>query len=425
MHLSLPLLAATLATLASALPSPDQLTFSSPSIVSTPRADSAQSLLSELDLIALSSLPTDDLAQLERHILSLPEKRRVQLSHDSDPIEITEGEKALLKFANKKFIDVTGDAATTVAVLGSKRDAFPKKLAYSKKQLSRVFDKISTREMKTFLTSFSGFRTRYYRSQEGKQSQHFLLGQISQIANSKPELKIKIREFPHSWGQSSILVRFEPTAKNASDEIVIVGAHQDSTNLLPFLGAPGADDDGSGTTSILEAFRVLVESGFAPTHHPVEFHWNSAEEGGLLGSKAIAQDYQAKGIKVKAYHQNDMTAWVKQGTKPTIGLIRDFVDPDFTDFLAKVIDEYSTIGWTSTKCGYACSDHASWSAIGAPSAFTIESTFEDSNHNIHSGKDTIEFSKEFSFEHMAEFTRVAIGTVIELSGGDAVVKSDG
>ena len=109
---------------------------------------------------------------------------------------------------------------------------------------------------------------------------------------------------------------------------------------LPFLGAPGADDDGSGTTSILEAFRVLVESGFAPTHHPVEFHWNSAEEGGLLGSKAIAQDYQAKGIKVKAYHQNDMTAWVKQGTKPTIGLIRDFVDPDFTDFLAKVIDEY-------------------------------------------------------------------------------------
>ncbi|GAA5938946.1 uncharacterized protein JCM15063_004372 [Sporobolomyces koalae] len=422
MHLSLPLLAATLATLASALPSslqdPQQLAFAAPS----PATVSAQSLLSDVDLIALSSLPTDDLDQLERHILSLPERRKVQLTPDSDPIEITEGEKALLKFAHLNFIDVTHDQQSAPITL-QRKQSFPKKLSYSNKALSNVFDKISTHEMKTFLTAFSGFRTRYYRSDTGKQSQNFLLGQISQIANSNKDLKIKIKEFPHPWGQNSILVRFEPTAKNASDEIVIVGAHQDSTNLLPFLGAPGADDDGSGTTSILEAFRVLVESGFQPVHHPVEFHWNSAEEGGLLGSKAIAQDYQARGIRVKAYHQNDMTAWVKQGTKPTIGLIRDFVDPDFTDYLAKVIDEYSSIGWTSTKCGYACSDHASWSAIGAPSAFTIESTFEDSNHNIHSGKDTIEFSKEFSFDHMAEFTRVAIGTVIELAGGDSVVKS--
>lgn len=95
-----------------------------------------------------------------------------------------------------------------------------------------------------------------------------------------------------------------------------------------------------GTTSILEAFRVLVSSGFQPVHHPVEFHWNSAEEGGLLGSKAIAQDYQRRGIRVKSYHQNDMTAWVKAGTKPTIGLITDYVDSDYTAFLGKVIEEY-------------------------------------------------------------------------------------
>jgi leucyl aminopeptidase len=85
--------------------------------------------------------------------------------------------------------------------------------------------------MKTFLTAFTGFRTRYYRSDDGKRSQNFLLGQISQIANSNKDLKIKIKEFPHPWGQNSILVRFEPTSKNASDEIVIIGAHQDSTNL--------------------------------------------------------------------------------------------------------------------------------------------------------------------------------------------------
>lgn len=38
----------------------------------------------------------------------------------------------------------------------------------------------------------------------------------------------------------------------------------------------GADDDGSGTVTILESYRALLASGFKP-HRPVEFHWYSAE----------------------------------------------------------------------------------------------------------------------------------------------------
>lgn len=81
------------------------------------------------------------------------------------------------------------------------------------------------------------------------------------------------------------------------------GAHQDSTNLLPFLAAPGADDDGSGTTSTLTAFAALVNASFVPSTNPVEFHWYSAEEGGLLGSQAVANDYAAKGKKVRSMIQ--------------------------------------------------------------------------------------------------------------------------
>lgn len=157
---------------------------------------------------------------------------------------------------------------------------------------------------------------------------------------------------------SCSIVRFEPKApahSNGTEEsVLIVGAHQDSTNLLPFLAAPGADDDGSGTTSLLAAFSSLVNASYVPSLHPVELQWASAEEGGLLGSKAIAQEYAARGIKVHAMLQIDMTAFVKTGTKPTVGLVRDFVDPDFVDFIAKVVEEYADIGYTDTKCGYAC-----------------------------------------------------------------------
>lgn len=83
-----------------------------------------------------------------------------------------------------------------------------------------------------------------------------------------------------------------------------------------------------------------------------------------------------------------------------------------TDFLKTLVDNYADIPYTLTKCGYACSDHASWREVGFPSAFTIESAFEDSNHHIHTSGDTID---KLSFDHMKQFAQVAVGFAVELS----------
>ena len=91
---------------------------------------------------------------------------------------------------------------------------------------------------------------------------------------------------------------------------------------------------------------------------PVEFMWFSAEEGGLLGSQAIAKDYEERGVKVcapvrerlvadvqvKAMSQYDMTAWVKKGVPECIGIIQDFVDPTLTAYLAELVGKYRTFG---------------------------------------------------------------------------------
>jgi len=108
---------------------------------------------------------------------------------------------------------------------------------------------------------------------------------------------------------------------------------QDSINLnSPSSGrAAGADDNGTGVVNLLEVFRVLVASGFAPSV-PVEFHFYSGtflwwflcvnnalsrmnffssvflgEEGGLLGSNAIATSYKSAGKAVRAMVNLDMT----------------------------------------------------------------------------------------------------------------------
>lgn len=49
-----------------------------------------------------------------------------------------------------------------------------------------------------------------------------------------------------------------------------------------------------GTTTTLEVLRILTESGFKPSNYNVEFHFYSAEEGGMLGSKAVVADYQKR-----------------------------------------------------------------------------------------------------------------------------------
>ena len=127
---------------------------------------------------------------------------------------------------------------------------------------------------------------------------------------------------------------------------LVVGAHQDSVNQRsPTTGrAPGADDDGSGSMTILEAFRVLltdpkIAAGEAP--NTLEFHFYSAEEAGLLGSQAIFQQYSKDKRDVKAMFQQDMTGYVKPGTDAAVGVITDFVDTGLTNFIKKVITAVS------------------------------------------------------------------------------------
>ncbi|KAJ6516043.1 peptidase [Mycena sanguinolenta] len=332
------------------------------------------------------------------------------------PVWMSELEKIQAKARGIKFFDITDtpDLGTLPRVKAN-APAFPSPNATEK--VEPILKKLSTDGPRKNLQHFSSFRTRHYRSDTGKQSQVWLKKRITEITSewgSKSlQNRISISEFTHNWGQNSIITRINGTS-TTDDSVVIIGAHQDSTNMWPFLPAPGADDDGSGTVTILESYRALLAADFHP-ERSIEFHWYSAEEGGLLGSQAVAQAYEGR-VNVLAMSQFDMTAWVKKGTREEVGIITDFVDPALTEFNKKLVDQYLDIPWVETACGYACSDHASWGKAGYPSSFTIESTFGNSNQNIHSSNDRIDISPEFSFDHMLEFSKLAVAFAVELGG---------
>jgi leucyl aminopeptidase len=248
----------------------------------------------------------------------------------------------------ENFMDVTdtGDLGTFRASSLS-LPVFPAETALQDK-LFPMLKNLSKSNMKENLETFTSFYTRYYKSDYGRQSSEWLLKNVQSVIKEAGADKhgVSAKHFKHPWGQNSIIATI-PGKKNST---VVIGAHQDSINLfLPsILAAPGADDDGSGTVTILEAFRVLLSSETivkGEAENTVEFHWYSAEEGGLLGSQAIFSEYEKTGRDVRAMLQQDMTGYVQgtidAGKEESVGVITDFVDPSLTEFIKKVITTVS------------------------------------------------------------------------------------
>ncbi|CAK7245389.1 MAG: Leucine aminopeptidase 1 [Sporothrix thermara] len=339
---------------------------------------------------------------------------------------VTEDEKWELRRNGQRFMDITatrdlGAKNAFQATVNGKPRVFPANttLQDEVEPLMEYLDKAS---LQAHLEKLTSFHTRYYKSDYGRQSSGWLLGQIKKIVGKAGGFKhgVTVEHFPHPWGQNSIIARIP----GQTNRTIVVGAHQDSINLfLPsILAAPGSDDDGSGTVTIMEALTALLHSedilaGKAP--NSIEFHWYSAEEGGLLGSQAIFSAYEKAGNDVRAMLQQDMTGYsqgtLDAGEVESVGVIVDYVDPALTEFIKKVIVAYCDIPFIETKCGYACSDHASASKAGYPSAFVIESSFELSDKHIHSTDDLIKY---LSFDHMLQHARMTLGFVYELAFAD-------
>lgn len=195
--------------------------------------------------------------------------------------------------------------------------------------------------------------------------------------------------------------------KDIQAPAVVIGAHMDTLDGR----MPGAGDDGSGSSSIMETARVLLATK-TDFKRPVYIIWYAAEERGLVGSQYVVEHFQKHAIPVKAVAQFDMTGYRVDREDPTMWVFTDYTDKALSNFTAKLIDTYVHVPVDYSRCGYGCSDHASWTDIGVPSAFPCESNFDDHNPYIHTSSDTMAL---MSLEHMTNFSKLALAFVMELA----------
>eukprot|EP01121_Diplochlamys_sp_Union-15-3_P017587 TRINITY_DN621_c0_g1_i1.p1 TRINITY_DN621_c0_g1~~TRINITY_DN621_c0_g1_i1.p1 ORF type:complete len:365 (+),score=71.90 TRINITY_DN621_c0_g1_i1:99-1193(+) len=270
----------------------------------------------------------------------------------------------------------------------------------------RLNASVDKEQIKKTIETLSAFQNRYYTSSTGVAAANWILEKFQEHITSSGRTDASVEFFKHSWSQSSVIAKIRGT----TNEVIILGAHEDSivSSMRADSRAPGADDDASGTATVLEVFRVLVGD---PTFKPlktVEFHTYAAEEVGLLGSQDIAANYRSRNVIVPAMVQFDMTAF----TNGRPAFVTDQVSSVLTKSLMGLATKYTTLSFTETTCGYGCSDHASWTKYNYPSAFPFETIFRNSNSRIHTSNDLISF---LNMDQAREFAALGVGFALEYS----------
>jgi leucyl aminopeptidase len=214
-----------------------------------------------------------------------------------------------------------------------------------------------------------------------------------------------VRAVTHnSTRQNSVALRIEGAER--PNEIVVLGGHLDSVNWSYFgekNDAPGADDNASGSAANLEALRILLAQG--RPQRTIEFFWYAAEEVGLNGSNEIATEYRNQKKDVVAVLQLDMTLFPGKGVG-TIGNVTDFTTGWLRDLLVEMNTHYIKARLIDDKCGYACSDHASWYQKGYSTLMPFESDTNSMNNRIHTKDDRM--SPAMSLRHAAMFSKIAV-----------------
>ena len=194
--------------------------------------------------------------------------------------------------------------------------------------------------------------------------------QYKQVKALLDEGKDVLVEFDirNQWRKGPIEVHnviAEIPGREKPEEVVVVCGHLDSWHQ-----ATGTTDNGTGTTSTMEAARILAAVGAQP-RRTIRFMLWGGEEQGLLGSRAYVQKHRQEMEKVSCVFNHDTgTNWANSLTVSN-GMYED---------MRKVFEPVMTmtppdpqhegpvfqLNKAETISGGGGSDHASFAAAGVP-----------------------------------------------------------
>lgn len=222
-----------------------------------------------------------------------------------------------------------------------------------------------------------------------------------------------VKEKFESYGLDAYDQNFSSTGRNVyavktgtdyPNKKFIICAHYDDMPSGSL--APGADDNGSGTASVIEAARVLSQYSFPYT---LIFAIWDEEEQGLVGSEYYASQAQSAGDSIMGVINMDMIAWDSNNDN-TCNIHTDDVGITFEiyDKMVELNAQYD-IGMDIVEVypQQPYSDHASFLGHGYSAILLIEDDY-DFNAYYHTINDLLQY---YNIDYFTKSAKLAVATV--------------
>lgn len=281
------------------------------------------------------------------------------------------------------------------------------RLQYSR-QVNLLFQNIKPDNVKQDLAQLVAFPDRQVNSESGVEAAAWIKQQVQAMVATASHQEADIYEIPTpNAKQASIVLRI---GRHLTMPAVVIGTPMDTLVASSRHKQPGADDSASGVVTTLEAARILLSSELV-FKKPIYFIWYAGEEEGKLGSQRVVEYFNQHNVQVDAVLQLDMTGYVSK-RNPGIGLIDDLTDGGLTAFVADLIAAYVKLPAGAVRCGYACSDQASWYLNNNRVAYPFEVMDDKGNPYVHTRRDTVD---KLDINHMVNFVKLTLAFAVELA----------
>lgn len=228
----------------------------------------------------------------------------------------------------------------------------------------------------------------------------------------------------------NVLGFIEGTDPVLKKEIVVVSAHYDHIGMRGTAVYNGADDNGSGSTGVLEiaqAFAAAKKQGVGP-RRSVLCIWVTGEEKGLFGSEYYSEfpifplentvvdvNVDMIGRVHEKYEDNPNYIYVIGADRLSTELHK--INEAANTKYSNLVLDYTYNEKNDPNRFYYRSDHYNFARKGIPAVFFFNGTHKD----YHMISDTIE---KINFDKMEKISRLIFYTTWELANRDKRIEVD-
>lgn len=286
---------------------------------------------------------------------------------------------------------------------------FPGPTAAYSPNIDSLLNLVSEDSLHAWVQRLQDFQTRYSYSDSIVAARDWLYQKMAGFGIDS----LWLHHYHYDSDQWNVVATIEGTAR--PDRVIVVGGHYDSVvygDGDPFVWAPGADDNATGTAYTLELARILAENPLPVTVMFVPF---AQEEQGLVGSYHFAQYLYNQGTNVELMLNCDMIGHNPYST-PDVYIFGDPGVADRVNFMLDMASAYTYLEphyWGQS----AGSDHYSFYQWGYDAVFMYEDITTGGYHN---GNDIID---SLDFGYMGEIVRLCLAAVLTLGNSPSSVEN--